>query len=154
MEKEKLDNFEELVELIPIILKISKKCVNREINSYTHDLKRLNEERKILKEINKVIQGKWTIDIIYIIRILGESHYNDLKNILNGISTRMLADRLKFLEERRIIKRKIHDTRPIGVSYKLTDFGENIFHLLVPIFIYSRRNAPFFKKNENRAKKN
>ena len=69
MEKEKLDNFEELVELIPIILKISKKCVNREINSYTHDLKRLNEEREILKKINKVIQGKWTIEIIYIIRI-------------------------------------------------------------------------------------
>ncbi|MHA1658543.1 MAG: winged helix-turn-helix transcriptional regulator [Promethearchaeota archaeon] len=135
--EEELETFKELIELIPLILKTSKECVNRDLITFNHDLERIKTERKMLKDIMSIIQGKWTIDIIYCVRIMGEAHYNELKNVLIGISSRVLADRLKMLVKRKIIARRMHDTQPIGVSYKLTKFGENLFYLMVPILIYS-----------------
>ena len=136
MEKNELHVFNDLFNLIPKILKTSKECVELDLKTFKHDIQRVKIERNLLKEIINLIQGKWTIDIIYSIRVLGESHYNDLKKALKGISSRLLTDRLKMLVEKRILKRMVHETTPIRVSYTLTEFGENIFHLMIPIFIF------------------
>ncbi|MBD3256494.1 MAG: hypothetical protein GF383_15470 [Candidatus Lokiarchaeota archaeon] len=136
MEKKDLDTFKELFELIPQIIGVSKSCVEEEISIHQHDLNRLKMERKFIQEILGIIQGKWTIDIMYLIRVLGESQYSELKDALKGISSRILTDRLRLLERKKVVERLIHDTSPIRVSYKLTRYGSNLFHLMVPIFIF------------------
>jgi len=136
MEKKEWDVFKELFNLIPTILKTSKECVDLDLDTFDHDLNRIRIEMKLLKEIINIIQGKWTLDIIYSIRVLGESHYNELKKVLEGISSRLLTDRLKMLVDKKIISRNVHETTPVRVSYLLTEFGENIYHLMVPIFIF------------------
>ena len=136
MENKEMDVFKDLFKLIPTILKTSKDCVDLDLKTFNHDLKRIEVERKLLKEIMTLIQGKWTIDIIYCIRVLGETHYNELKKALKGISSRILTDRLKMLVKKNIIERNVHNTTPVRVSYILTEFGGEIYHLMVPIFVF------------------
>ncbi|MFX1394103.1 MAG: winged helix-turn-helix transcriptional regulator [Promethearchaeota archaeon] len=136
MERKALYIFDDIFNLIPKILKTSKKCVNLALSTFEHDVKRRKIERNSLNEIINLIQGKWSIDIIYTIRVLGESHYNDLKKALKGISSRLLTDRLIMLVDKKILKRNVYETTPIRVSYVLTEFGENLFHLMVPIFVF------------------
>ncbi|MFX0073267.1 MAG: winged helix-turn-helix transcriptional regulator [Candidatus Hermodarchaeota archaeon] len=137
MKKKELAPFKPLFDLIPTILETTNRCVDQDLIEFDHDINRIQIEIETLKEILSIIQGKWTLDIMYCIRVLGESHYNDLKEVLSGISSRILSDRLKFLEKKKILERILHDTRPVGVSYKLTKYGERLFHLLVPVFIYA-----------------
>jgi len=135
--KIELEHFSKVLSLIPEIISTVKESLEIELTKIPHDLTRLKNERILIKDIAIILQGKWTIDIIYYLRIVGESHYNTLKELLNGISSRVLTDRLRFFEKKGIIERKIHDASPVRISYKLTEYGESIFHLLVPVFLYS-----------------
>jgi DNA-binding HxlR family transcriptional regulator len=136
MNEENFETFKELLELIPVIIKTSEDCVVRELHKFPHDLNRLNMEREGLRQAISLIQGKWTIDILYLTLVLGESHYSELKKGLPKISSRILNDRLKELEENKILDRIIHNTRPVGVSYKLTEYGRKLILLLVPLFLF------------------
>ena len=129
--------FKKLYELIPEIQKITKECIYKERENLPHNIDRITEERKYLKQFFDLIQGKWTLDIIHILNILGEVYYNEIKRTLKGISSRILTDRLKFLEESGFITRRIHDTRPVHISYKLTDYGEGFLLLSIPLVLYS-----------------
>jgi DNA-binding HxlR family transcriptional regulator len=52
--------------------------------------------------------------------------FNQLKSSVEGISSRMLSEKLKFLEEEGIISRKVSDSRPVRVTYTLTDKGKSL----------------------------
>ncbi len=52
--------------------------------------------------------------------------FNQLKRSVDGISSRMLSERLKFLEEEGILERNVSNTRPIRVSYTLTPKGKSL----------------------------
>jgi DNA-binding HxlR family transcriptional regulator len=149
MERKDLETFKPVIDLIPQVIKLSKKCVDEELNEFTHDLDRIKFEREFLKNEIKLIQGKWLIDIMYCARILGDAHFNDLKHILTGISSRVLTDKLKFLVKRKILERRAYKTRPIRVTYNLTKFGENLYHLMVPILIYNLHFKVIDKDEDN-----
>ena len=74
---------------------------------------------------------------MYLIFILGPVHYNTLKRVLLGISSRTLTTRLKLLEKRGIIERKVEQERPVRVTYKTTKFGDDFITLLAPALIYA-----------------
>ncbi len=135
--------FKKIIDLIPKIVSTVKESFEIEITKYIHNSSRLESERCLIKQIVKLMQGKWSIDILHCIKVLGESHYNEIKKELTGIGSRILTNRLRFFEQEGIIKRTIYVKSPIRVSYKLTEYGDTLFLLLVPVFIY---NISFKKK--------
>ncbi len=130
-------NYKEMIELIPTIRKVVKKGIQLESNDHVHDEKRIQQELEFFKNGLLIFQTKWTIDIIYIIYMRKSLYFNELKKTLRGISSRILTDRLNLLEKRRIINREVHNVKPIRVSYKMTEYGEGIYELLLPLLFYS-----------------
>ncbi|GAB5048345.1 winged helix-turn-helix transcriptional regulator [Acinetobacter baumannii] len=66
--------------------------------------------------------------VLLILNILEHEtqHFNLLKKNIEGISPKVLSQKLKMLERDGFIERKIQDTSPIRVDYSLTPLGQNV----------------------------
>jgi len=150
------DDYEELIELIPVIQESALKGLKRDMFTQVYNAGRIKRRADMYKEIFKLIQGKWTIEIFYAITIFKNCGFNDIRRALPKINARTLTDRLHFLEKRRMIIRTIRKTRPIRVNYTLSDSGKSAVSLLIPFllfFILPRRYTNKFeeiKEIENR----
>ncbi len=82
-----------------------------------------------IRATSELVEGKWTT-LIFRDLYSGKKRYSELHRSLIGISPRMLALRLKTLEEKRMITRKVFETNPPTTEYELTDFGREFGHVL------------------------
>ncbi|MDC5164624.1 helix-turn-helix transcriptional regulator [Acinetobacter baumannii] len=71
------------------------------------------------------IADKWVLLILNILEHETQ-HFNLLKKNIEGISPKVLSQKLKMLERDGFIERKIQDTSPIRVNYSLTPLGQNV----------------------------
>jgi len=76
----------------------------------------------------EVIGGKWTVQILRDL-FEGTRRFGQLQTSLGGVSPKMLIARLRELEERGLVTRKLYPEIPPRVEYSLTDDG----HTLRPI---------------------
>ncbi len=84
----------------------------------------MNSECGVTKTI-KVISGKWTVTILYQLT-LGKKRFGELERTMGGISPKTLSLRLKMLEKRGIITKKIFPEIPLHVEYELTERGVHL----------------------------
>ncbi|MBU3021201.1 helix-turn-helix domain-containing protein [Aestuariibacter sp. A3R04] len=87
----------------------------------------------------RVIGGKWTGSIIYHLKD-EPVRFNDLVRMLGGASKKMIDQRLKELESRNMVVRKVLNDRPVAVSYELTDFGRSALKVLDAVRQWSEAN--------------
>lgn len=66
--------------------------------------------------------------------------FNDLTRMLGGASKKMIDQRLKELEARNMVLRKVINERPIAVTYELTDFGSSALEILEQLRQWSEAN--------------
>ena len=130
------DVFSKLVDLLPVIQETALECLERELELFKHDRSRMFMEREGILRFFRFLQRKWALDIIYVLLIQGELHFNEIRRILEGISSRTLTDRLSEMEERGIITRTVQQDKPVKVLYSLTDFGRGLAALFVPVLFY------------------
>lgn len=71
-----------------------------------------------------VFSGKWKIPIISALSFYESCGFKELERIVEGITPKMLSKELKFLEEHLLITRKVENTRPATVSYRITEYGK------------------------------
>lgn len=71
------------------------------------------------------IADKW---ILLILNRLEDQalHFNLLKKSIEGISPKVLSQKLKILERDGFITRHVQATSPVRVNYQLTDIGREI----------------------------
>lgn len=70
----------------------------------------------------KILDGKWTTLIVRDL-VGGKKRYSELQRSLAGISPRLLAARLRLLEEHGMLIRTVFPTVPPTTEYELTDLG-------------------------------
>ncbi|HMF34593.1 MAG TPA: helix-turn-helix domain-containing protein [Candidatus Lokiarchaeia archaeon] len=128
--------YKELVELMPQIIATSKMCLQREFDADVHDPAHMESERQRFQEAFTFIQGRWTIDVLYVITLFDTLNYNQILQALPGINSRTLTDRLKHLEEKQVIQRTTHETRPVRVTYQVTEYGKSLICLLLPAVLF------------------
>jgi len=87
----------------------------------------------------RLIGGKWTGSIIFHLKD-GPVRFNDLARMLGGASKKMIDQRLKELEARGMVIRKVINDSPIAVSYELTDFGRSALSILNQLRHWSESN--------------
>ena len=63
----------------------------------------------------------WIMQILWVLGNDGPTRFGALRRKIEGISARMLAERLKHLEERGFVFRKYEPTIPPAVTYGLTN---------------------------------
>ncbi len=145
-----LENFKELINLIPSLQEAVILGLKRELKNPKQLKKIIKMDRSFIGEVSTLLQGKWTVDILYMIFFLNKPFFNDLRNNLPEINSRTLTTRLFSLEETGIIKRTVHTGRPVRVSYEMTAFGRGLTLLFYPMVIYVILE---YNKRGNRKKK-
>ncbi|WP_010275179.1 winged helix-turn-helix transcriptional regulator [Paenibacillus senegalensis] len=86
-----------------------------------------------------IIGDRWTLLIIHEI-LVGRTTFNEIKKALDGLSSKLLSERLKFLEAQGLVVSRLYSDHPPRYCYQLTDSGkdlEDVFHALV---LWGRRN--------------
>ena len=85
-----------------------------------------------LEECLSFLAGEWTTKILWYLR-LEPRRFGDLKRDLDGISAKVLTTRLRELENRGVLLRKVMPTSPPTVEYSLTSFGRKFEPVLEAI---------------------
>ncbi len=70
----------------------------------------------------RLIEGKWTTRIVRDL-LAGKKRYSELQRSLAGISPKVLAERLRFLEHEGLIEKTIYPVVPPHTEYRLTKRG-------------------------------
>jgi DNA-binding HxlR family transcriptional regulator len=72
------------------------------------------------------IGKKWSLLILRHLSANDNMHFNELKRIL-GISSNMLAKKLKQLEQEGLVMRKaVYENSPLRVEYKITPLAKEL----------------------------
>jgi|SRR3989344_2405217 len=92
-----------------------------------------------IEAIMDVIGGKWTALILW--HLQNQSRRtSELKNLIPGITQKMLVQQLKSLEKKDFIKRQVYAEVPPKVEYSLTSSGEKIKPILQQMCSWGREN--------------
>jgi DNA-binding HxlR family transcriptional regulator len=91
----------------------------------------------------KMLGDFWTLAIVQILED-GEKRFSELERDLTKASPTTLTNRLKRLEEQKIVKRKEETVDKLSVVYSLTDKGRGILPILREIQVFSKK---FLKEN-------
>jgi DNA-binding HxlR family transcriptional regulator len=79
-----------------------------------------------LEKLLNQISGRWTMYILWILDTNGKLRFGELKRQVEGISTKVLTERLRMLEQSGIIHRHYEAEIPPKVSYELTERGKEL----------------------------
>ncbi|QMS91873.1 helix-turn-helix transcriptional regulator [Nostoc edaphicum CCNP1411] len=77
-----------------------------------------------------LLSGPWTMYILWVLGNSGPTRFGALKRQVEGISTKMLTERLRMLEAAEIIYRQYEPTIPPQVTYGLTERGQELIDVL------------------------
>jgi len=77
-----------------------------------------------------VLSGLWTMYILWVLSTNGSTRFGALKRCIDGISTKVLTDRLRMLEQEGILYREYNPTEPPQVTYGLTLQGQDLVGIL------------------------
>ncbi|MED3661766.1 helix-turn-helix domain-containing protein [Ureibacillus sp. FSL K6-8385] len=80
-----------------------------------------------------IIGDRWTLLIIHEI-LVGHTLFNEIKKSLKGISSNLLSERLKYLEQHGLVETELYSEHPPRYCYKLTESGkelEDVFNALI-----------------------
>ena len=103
------------------------------------------KELQAIQDTMEIVQGRWKIPIISIL-CNGEFRYSELEKGLPKITPRMLSKELKDLEINELVQRKVYDTIPVKVSYKLSDYGYTLVPLIIELTNWGLQHREYLMK--------
>ncbi|MBP0004312.1 MAG: helix-turn-helix transcriptional regulator [Cyanobacteria bacterium SBC] len=77
----------------------------------------------------RILGGKWKGSILWHLKD-GPVRFNDLARQLSGASKKMVSQRLQEMTDVGLVKRRVLSTKPIAVTYEITDFGRTALGFL------------------------
>jgi DNA-binding HxlR family transcriptional regulator len=89
----------------------------------------------------RIIGKRWTVLIIREI-LRGNTQFNRFMENIEGLSPKVLTERLRELERLGIIKRRIVSEYPLRVEYSLTDMGKGFEPVLLSAASFSMIHMP------------
>lgn len=86
------------------------------------------------------VTSKWGVLVLASLS-QGQQRWSELRRRAEGISEKMLAQTLKILEKDGLVRRDAQPVIPPRVDYSLTDRGQELAALLVPLVAWSFEHA-------------
>ncbi|MGG1291448.1 helix-turn-helix domain-containing protein [Bacillus smithii] len=84
-----------------------------------------------------IIGDRWTLLIIHEI-LLGHNTFSEIRKALKGISSNLLSDRLKYLEESGLITSALYSEHPPRYKYMLTESGQDLEMVFNALILWGR----------------
>ena len=94
---------------------------------------RCNHCRPLPEEVARatdLLGRRWALAILWAAAEAGAVRFNEFKQTLEGIPPRTLAARLSELEEAGVLERRVFDSRPPRVEYRLTEAGRRLNYVV------------------------
>lgn len=79
-----------------------------------------------LDVVLRLLSGEWTTHILWVLNNNGPTRHGELRRLVDGISSKVLTDRLRMLESKGLVFRDYEPTVPPKVTYGLTDLGQEL----------------------------
>ena len=93
------------------------------------------ERCKTVSTIQKILRGKWKIEIIYYITFQDIHRFGKLRRQIGDITESSLTKQLRELQADGFITRHDYKEIPHHVEYNLTDFGKSF----IPVFEHMKQ---------------
>src|ERR1041385_9094204 len=78
----------------------------------------------------ELLAHPWTMHILWMLSTNGPTRFGELRRQLGGISSRVLTERLRTLEQKGFVFRKYEPTIPPAVTYGITNRMKDISKVL------------------------
>jgi len=91
-----------------------------------------------VRQTANLLERRWQISIIYA-ALSGAARFSEFAEAVQGISPRMLSERLRELEQAGLIERTVLPSSPPAVEYRLTARGRRLAPVIEAMLAYSRR---------------
>lgn len=83
-----------------------------------------------ISDAMSLLSGKWKFHILGTLIEGNSLGFMDLLREINGIGSKMLSKELQDLEMNNLISRTVMNTKPITVSYSITENGKTLLPLI------------------------
>jgi DNA-binding HxlR family transcriptional regulator len=93
-----------------------------------------------LRQVMELFSGKWTLLTVGVLQS-GPHRHMELRQLLDGISQKMLTQTLRKLEANGLIQRTVVSSRPPHVTYALTARGQTVTPILCVLRDWAETNA-------------
>lgn len=103
-----------------------------------YSFEEMEKEMKGVVSILGTLSQRWSLGIIFLL-YMGSLKFNELRDLLPGISSRTLTDKLRMLEKGGILTRSVMSGSPVRVSYSLTTSGREIALSCLPLMYQLRK---------------
>ncbi len=87
-----------------------------------------------------IIGDRWTLLILRDL-FLGSSKFKEFREQSPGMPTKILSDRLKSLEQRGLIERRVYSEHPLRAEYHLTALGLTLEPLIAAVYAWGIKHA-------------
>ena len=103
------------------------------------------------RQILEHLTTKWSV---LVLRCLSEGvhRFSELKQRIEGVSEKMLAQTLKTLEQDGFVIRTVYPVVPPKVEYQLTLMGSQAANKMVELVGWIERNLPEILENKERTR--
>jgi len=79
-----------------------------------------------LDRVLRLLAGEWATHILWVLSNNGPTRHGQLRRLVEGISSKVLTDRLRMFEAEGIVFREYEKTIPPQVTYGLTPRGHEL----------------------------
>src|ERR1700755_3184560 len=79
-----------------------------------------------LHETVELVGKRWSGALVYVLMQGGTMRFSQIAHAVPALSDRLLSERLKELESRGIVERRVSDGSPVKVEYELTERGRDL----------------------------
>jgi DNA-binding HxlR family transcriptional regulator len=91
-----------------------------------------------MHKVMSVLGGRWKIALLYFIH-QGHNRFSLLQKKMPFITTKMLSQQLKELEQDGLVNRKIYAEMPPRVEYSLTKKGKSLLPVLEDLYNWGEK---------------
>jgi DNA-binding HxlR family transcriptional regulator len=91
--------------------------------------RRLDPVPEEVRRAADLLERRWTLSILYA-SVEGAARFNEFRDALGRVPPATLTVRLAELVEAGLLERRVLDTRPPAVEYRLTGLGKRFEPLL------------------------
>lgn len=79
----------------------------------------------------QALSARWAMHILLALQASnGSGRFGEVQEHVPGISNRVLSSRLADLEASGLVTRNVAATRPVTITYQLTDYGQQVASVL------------------------
>ncbi len=90
-------------------------------------------------EAVELVGKRWTGAILYVLLHGGRLRFTEIANAVPDLSDRLLSERMKELEQRKIVERHVSDCSPTKVCYELTEKGRQLAPAMAELKVWADR---------------